>query len=73
MYHPPSQPDQCFFETLDKVLDVYSNYENDILIGDFNVQIGESHLDTFLCQLELANINKEPTCYKNSEGFSEFF
>ena len=47
MYHPPSQPDQYFFNTLDKTLDVYSNYENVLLIGDFNAQIGETHLDTF--------------------------
>ena len=47
MYHPPSQPDQYFFNTLDKALDVYSNYENILLIGDFNAQIGETHLDTF--------------------------
>ena len=47
MYHPPSQPDQYFFNTLDKALDVYSNYENVLLIGDFIVQIEARHLDTF--------------------------
>ena len=36
MYHPPSQPDQYFFNTLDKALVVYSNYENVLLISDFN-------------------------------------
>ena len=36
MYHPPSQLDQYFFITLDKALDVYSTYENVLLIGDFN-------------------------------------
>ena len=49
MYHPPSQPDQYFFNTLDKAFrDVYSNYENVPLIGNFNAEIGETHLDTFL-------------------------
>ena len=38
------------------------------MIGDFNAQIGETHLDTFLYQHELANINKESTCYQNSEN-----
>ena len=47
MYDLPSQPDQYFLDTHDKVLDVYSNYENVLLIGYFNVQIGETHLDTF--------------------------
>ena len=68
MYQPPSQPDQYLFNTLDKALDVYSNYEKVLSIGDFNAQIRETHLDTFLYQHELANINKEPTCYKNSEN-----
>ena len=48
MYHLPSQPDQYFLNTFDKVLNIYSNYENVLLIGDFNAQIGETHLDTFL-------------------------
>ena len=70
MYHPLSQPDQYFLNTLDKALDLYCNYENVLVIGDFNAQIGESHLDTFSYQHELANINREPTCYKNSESRS---
>ena len=68
IYHPPSQFDQYFFHILDNALDVYSNYENILLVGDFNAQIVETCLDTFLCQHELKNLNKEPTCYKNSEN-----
>ena len=44
--HPPSQA-EYFFNTLDKVLVVYSDYENVLLIGDFN-----AHLDTFLYKPE---------------------
>ena len=40
IYHPPSQPDQYFFEKLDNALNVCSNYENMLLVGDFNAQIG---------------------------------
>ena len=58
IYHPPSQSDQYFFEKLDNALDVYSNYENILLAGDFNAQIGERCLDTFLYQYELENVNK---------------
>ena len=36
MYHLPSQSDQYFFNTLDKTLDICSNYENVLSIGDFN-------------------------------------
>ena len=65
---PPSQSDQYFFDRLDNALDLYSNYENILIVGDFNAQIGETCLDTFLYQHELKNVNKEPTCYKNSEN-----
>lgn len=45
-----------------KALDVYSNYEKVLLIGDFNTQIGETHGDPSLYQKYLENLNKEPTC-----------
>ena len=41
MYRLPSQSDQYFFNTLDKALDVYSNFENVLLIGDFKAQINK--------------------------------
>ena len=60
MCHSLSQPDQNFFNTLDKAFDIFSNYENLLLLGDFNIQIVETHLDAFLYQHELANINEQP-------------
>ena len=60
MCHSLSQPDQNFFNTLDKTFDIFSNYENLLLLGDFNIQIVETHLDAFLYQHELANINEQP-------------
>ena len=48
IYHPPSQSDQYFFGKLDNALDLYSNCENILLVGDFKAQIGETCLDTFL-------------------------
>ena len=68
IYHPPPQFDQYFFHRLDNALDVYSNYENILLVGDFNAEIGETCLDTFLYQHQLKNVNKELICYKNSEN-----
>ena len=68
IYHPPSQSDQYFFDGLDNALDEYSNYGNILLVGDFDAQIGQTCLDTFLHQHELKNVKKEPTCYKNSEN-----
>ena len=54
-----------FFDNIDKVLEVYSTYEKIILGGDFNSQIGENCIDTFMYQHNLQSINKEPSCYKN--------
>ena len=68
IYHPPSQSDQYLFDRLDDALDVYCNYENTLLVGDFSAETEETCLGTFLDQHELKNLNKEPTCYKNSEN-----
>ena len=70
IYHPQSQHDQYFFDSLDKALDVYCNYEKVVLVGDFNAKIGETCLDNFLFQHELQIINKEPTRSKNAHNSS---
>ena len=57
-YHPPSQPDQYFFDNLDKALDVYSTCEKALITGDFNAQEGKKCLNTFLYQHELKSLNK---------------
>ena len=64
-YHPPSQNDHYFFENLDKAIDVYSHYEKVLLAGDFNAEISEFCLDSFLYQHELKNLVKEKACFKN--------
>ena len=43
------------------------SYENIILIGDFNVEISDSHMDSFCAIYHLKSLIKEPTCYKNPE------
>ena len=58
-YHPPSQNDHYFFENLDKTIDVYSHYEKVSLVRDFNAEISEFCLDSFLYQHELKNLVKE--------------
>ena len=68
IYHPPLQPDQYFFDSLDKALDAYCNYKKVVLVGDFNAKIGETCLDNFLFQHELQSISKEPTCFKNAHN-----
>ena len=65
-YHPPAQNDQYFFNCIDKALDTYSNYDNVLLAGDFNVEDDEPCLNNFLYKHDLYNLAKIGTCFKNS-------
>ena len=48
-YHPPSQNDKYYFDSLAMALDNYnSKYDKLLLTGDFNAQVGEPDIDTFL-------------------------
>ena len=64
-YHPPSQSDQYFFENVDKALDIYSYFDKILLTGDFNAEIHDNYLESFLYQHELKNLVKEKTCFKS--------
>ena len=64
-YHPPSQEDQYYHNSLDKVLDTYCQYDNILLSGDLNSETLEVCLDSFLYQHDLKNLVKEKTCFKS--------
>ena len=50
-------------------LDNYdSKYDKLLLTGDFNAQVGEPDIDTFLQDYELKTIVKEKTCFKSIEN-----
>ena len=63
IYRPPSQTGQYFLNNVDKALDKYSSFENVLLVSNFNAQIEETYLETFLYHHKLVNIDKEPPCY----------
>ena len=42
-------------------------YENDIVIGDFNVKVYDTAISDFRNTVGLAGVIKEPKCYKNPE------
>ena len=67
-YHPPSQNDEYYFNYLDKALDTYSNYQKVLLIGDFNIEIAEHYIESFLYEYELSNLVREKTCFKNMQN-----
>ena len=53
---------------IENAIDFYSkSYENIILISDFNVEISDSHMNSFSAIYHLKSLIKEPTCYKNPE------
>ena len=64
-YHPPSQSDSHFLEHLDKALDIYGNYEKVLLTGDFNSEITEPCMDSFLYQHDVTSLVKAKTCFKS--------
>ena len=67
-YHLPSQNDEYYFRYLDKALDTYSNHEKVLLVGDFNTEITEHYIESFLYEHELSNLVKEKTCFRNMQN-----
>ena len=56
IYHPPSQSDRCFFENVDKALDIYSYYDKILVTADFSAEIYEHYLEPLLYQNELKSL-----------------
>ena len=55
-------------ENLTKGLALYSsNYENLIILGDFNVSIDNNYMTSFCDICDLRSLITEPTCYKYLE------
>ena len=65
---PPPQNDQYLFDNIDKSLDIYCLYVKIVLAGDFNTQTGKGYLTPFLYLHYLHSIDKNPTCYKNTNN-----
>jgi exonuclease III len=69
IYRNPKQNIRYFLDEITNVLDYYSSsYENIIIMGDFNEEITQSHMNNFLSQFSLYSLIKKPTCYKSSDG-----
>ena len=45
-----------------------SNYENILLLGDFNSTLSETDMKEFCEIYDLHNLIKEPTCFKNAKN-----
>ena len=65
-YHPPGQCSKYYFNEVSKLLNTHaSNYDNYILIGDFNSEETETDIFDFMNEFDLHNIVKDKTCYKS--------
>lgn len=66
-YHPPSQSDSFYFDSIGKAIDFYNNkYDKLILTGDFNAQEEETVLSDFMGLYDLHNLVKDKTCFRSS-------
>ena len=65
-YHPPSQNDNFYFDTIGRAIDIYNDkYDKILLAGDFNAQDNEMVFKQFLDLHSLKNIVKDKTCFKS--------
>ena len=65
-YNPRKENISYFLDEVSKVLDKHIiNYDNLLVIGDFNCTISEVALQRFCEIYDLENLIKQPTCYKN--------
>ena len=68
-YNPNFNTITDHLEILRRNLDLYSvQYENLILLGDFNTDTNHSCMKTFCESYTLSSLIKEPTCYKNQQN-----
>ena len=68
-YHPPSQNDTYYFESIGKALDLYDkSFDKCLLVGDFNAEETEIVMSTFLNTYSLKNLVKEKTCFKSIQN-----
>ena len=63
-YELLSHSDSYYFNNIGKALDLYSQHDKKLLVGDFNTEVSDV-LSTFLCQHDLENFVKDKPCFKN--------
>ena len=62
-YNPHKNNIATHLDRLSESLDtVSSDYEKFIVLGDFNIEINESHMKSFCENYDLTNLIKQPTC-----------
>ena len=68
-YNPKKENIASFLKYLSQGIDKYlCNYDNILLIGDFNSEMDEKHISEFCDLYTLKSLIKEPTCFKNTSN-----
>ena len=71
IYNPHKNSISSLLNEMGKNFDKYSsNYENFILLGDFNCEPSEQPLKDFCHIFSCRNLIKEKTCFKNPQNTS---
>lgn len=69
IYRPPSKSKVEFISHLSHLIDNYvSNYDNILLLGDFNMEADENEMMSIINDHNLYSMIKQPTCFKTSTG-----
>ena len=64
IYEPTSQNDIEFLRRTSLIFDYHlSTYENFVLIGDFNLAVENSHLDSIIQAYNLRSLIKKSSCH----------
>ena len=65
IYRPPSMNERYFFDNLSRLVDYYNkNYDRLVIMGDFNSEPADEHVQSFCYSYNLHNLVKENTCFK---------
>ena len=65
IYRSASQNSEYFLNSLTKIIDYFANtYDNQLILGDFNLEPTDSALMGFLDSNSLINLIKTNTCFK---------
>ena len=68
-YNPHKDGIASFLNYLSKRIDKYlAKYENILIVGDFNSEVNETHMNDFCELYNLQNLIDDPTCYKSSNN-----
>ena len=67
LYKSPSQNENYFLDILSKVLSKQTcQYENVMLIGDFNLTVNNKNLRLFMNTFNLDSLTNKPTCFQSA-------